>query len=116
MVLGEEPGGRGREGVLREQVIFDPGIGFGKLAEHNLEILRRGGEFRSAGRPLLFGASRKGFLGKLTGGTPDQRLGGSLGAAAAAVLSGANIIRVHDVKETVDLVRVLEAIEGPGLR
>lgn len=104
------------EGVLREQVIFDPGIGFGKLTEHNLEILRRGREFRSTGRPLLFASSRKSFIGKLTGEAPERRLGGSLGAAAAAVLNGANIIRVHDVKETADTVRVLEAVEGQGLR
>ncbi len=104
------------EGVLREQVIIDPGIGFGKLMEHNLEILRRGREFRSAGRPLLLGASRKGFIGKLTGEAPDRRLGGSLGAAAAAVLNGADIIRVHDVRETADMVRVLEAVGRPEIR
>ncbi len=98
------------QGLARDRMILDPGIGFGKLQEHNLEILDRLREMRCAGRPLLVGASRKGFIGRITGEPPAQRLGGSLAAAAVAVLNGANIIRVHDVRETVGLLRTLSAV------
>jgi dihydropteroate synthase len=97
-------------GLSRDRIILDPGIGFGKLLEHNLEILDRLREMRCSGRPLLIGASRKGFIGRITGEPPEQRLGGSLAAAALAALNGANIIRVHDVRETVGLLRTLNAI------
>ncbi len=97
-------------GLGRDRIILDPGIGFGKLLEHNLEILDRLREMRCSGRPLLIGASRKGFIGRITGEPPEQRLGGSLAAAALAALNGANIIRVHDVRETVGLLRTLNAI------
>ncbi len=99
-------------GLGRDRIILDPGIGFGKLMEHNLEILDRLREMRCAGRPLLVGASRKGFIGRITGEPPAERLGGSLAAAALAALHGANIIRVHDVRETVGLVRTLAAVMG----
>ena len=99
-------------GLGRDSIILDPGIGFGKLLEHNLAILGRLREFRCSGRPLLVGASRKGFIGKLTGETADQRLGGSLAAAAILVMNGASVVRVHDVKETVGLVRTLDAVRN----
>jgi len=99
------------QGLARDRIILDPGIGFGKLQEHNLEILDRLREMRCAGRPLLVGASRKGFIGRITGEPPAQRLGGSLAAAAVAALNGANIIRVHDVRETVGLLRTLRAVK-----
>lgn len=97
-------------GLSRDRIILDPGIGFGKLLEHNLEILDRLREMRCSGRPLLIGASRKGFIGRITGEPPEQRLGGSLAAAALAAMNGASIIRVHDVHETVSLLRTLGAV------
>ena len=97
-------------GVGAEQVVVDPGIGFGKRLEHNLAVLRGLGALRELGRPILVGASRKSFLGSLLGRSVQERLAGSLGAAVAALASGASILRVHDVAETCDLVRVLEAV------
>ena len=97
-------------GVKRSQLIFDPGIGFGKLSSHNLEIIRRCSELKSIGLPLLIGASRKNFIGELTKKPPSERLGGSL-AVVAAVYGCADIVRVHDVTETIDLVKVLDAIQ-----
>lgn len=101
-----------RDGLDRDRILLDPGIGFGKLMEHNLDILDRLREMRCSGRPLLVGASRKGFIGSITGEPASGRLGGSLAAAAMAALNGANIIRVHDVRETVGLIKVLNAIRG----
>jgi dihydropteroate synthase len=97
-------------GVKRDRVMLDPGLGFGKTIEHNLQILDRLREFRSFGRPILIGASRKGFIGKISG--PEGRLEGSLAAASAAIINGANIVRVHDVKETVRAVRLIDAIRS----
>ncbi len=98
-------------GVKKERVILDPGLGFGKTVEHNLQILNRLHEFRSLGMPILIGASRKGFIGKVSG-MDGGRLEGSLAAASAAVMNGANIVRAHDVKETVRAVRLIDAIRG----
>ena len=106
----ERMNGAAEAGLDRSKVILDPGIGFGKLPEHNLEILERLREFRCSGRPILLGASRKAFIGRITGELPDQRLGGSLAAAALAVMNGASIVRAHDVRETVSLVRTLNAV------
>ena len=97
-------------GVSREQLLVDPGIGFGKTAEHNLEILRRLPEFASLGAPLLVGASRKRFLGTILGLSAEERLEGSRAAHAAAALGGAHVIRAHDVRATVRMVRVIDAI------
>ncbi|MGQ9582947.1 MAG: dihydropteroate synthase [Thermoplasmatota archaeon] len=102
------------EGIDTERVILDPGIGFGKTVEHNLELLARLGEFRGLGRPLLVGVSRKSFLGKLLDLPVGERLEGSLAAAVAAVLNGATIIRAHDVRESVRAVRVADAILRAG--
>ena len=96
-------------GVKRNQLIFDPGIGFGKLSSNNLEIIRRCSELNSLGLPILIGASRKNFIGELTKKPPSERLGGSL-AVVAAVYGCADIVRVHDVTETVDLIKVLDAL------
>jgi dihydropteroate synthase len=101
-------------GVARSQIAVDPGIGFGKTVEHNLELLRRLTEFRELGCPVLIGASRKSFIGKLLDREPGERLWGSVGVAAWAVAQGANIVRVHDVAETVDVVRMIEAIRQAG--
>lgn len=99
-------------GIAADRIFIDPGIGFGKTFEHNLEILGRCSELRSIG-PLVIGASRKAFVGHLTGrASGSSRLSGSLAAVAAAARGGAVIVRVHDVPETVDFLRVLTAIEA----
>jgi len=97
-------------GVDREQLILDPGIGFGKTVVHNLTILDRLVELKELGPPLMVGASRKWFIGQVSGGDVDDRLAGSIAAAVAAVLGGADVVRVHDVAETVQAVRVAHAI------
>jgi dihydropteroate synthase len=103
-------------GIEAERIILDPGIGFGKTLEHNLQLLRGLPALAALGQPLLVGASRKNFIGRLLGAEPDQRLEGSLGAAVAAVLAGANLLRVHDVAETVKAVRVADAIRFGSAR
>lgn len=99
-------------GVPRARILVDPGIGFGKTLEHNLFLLRRLGELRVLGLPLLVGTSRKGFLGKLTGGKPAaERLAATLGSVATvAALGGADVVRVHDVAEARDTLAVTDAI------
>ena len=99
-------------GVAEEAIWLDPGIGFGKTVEHNLELIDRLGELRELGRPLVLGASRKSFIGKLTGREVDDRLGGSLAAAVVGSLRGADVLRVHDVRATREAVLVTEAITG----
>ncbi len=99
-------------GITPEQVVLDPGIGFGKGLEHNLTLLRHAGSLRALGRPVLVGTSRKTFVGQITGRPVERRLAGSLGSLAAAVTSGAALVRVHDVAETVDCLRTLQAIRG----
>jgi dihydropteroate synthase len=98
-------------GIGREQIAIDPGIGFGKTVEHNLELLARLGEFTTLGCPVLVGASRKSFLGKVTGRESGERLAGSLAAAALAIVRGARVVRVHDVAETRDVVRLVESVQ-----
>ena len=98
-------------GIPLEAIALDPGIGFGKTREHNIALLARLAEFASLGRPICLGVSRKGFLGKLLDRPLEQRLAGSLAAAAFALAQGAvQILRVHDVAETRDLVRVWEVL------
>ena len=97
-------------GIAAERIILDPGIGFGKTLEHNLQLLRGLPVLAALGQPLLIGVSRKAFIGKILDLDPDQRLEGSLAAAVAAVLAGANIVRVHDVAETRRAARVADAI------
>jgi dihydropteroate synthase len=99
-----------RCGVSDEQVIFDPGIGFGKTLEHNLQLLGSLRRFRQIGRPLLLGVSRKSFMGKLLGTEVDERLPAGLACASLATADGIAMIRVHDVPETVQAVRMTEAI------
>ena len=99
-------------GVRKENILIDPGIGFGKTYEHNLAILARCDEFRSIA-PVVIGASRKAFIGHITGQPGGKaRLAGSLAAVAAAARGCVSIIRVHDVPETVDFLKVLDAIEA----
>lgn len=97
-------------GIDKTKILIDPGIGFGKTLEHNLEILKRIKEFRGIAGGVVLGASRKSFIEHLTGAKPEERLGGSLSAAVVGALSGIDIVRVHDVKETkqaIDLVNAL---------
>jgi dihydropteroate synthase len=101
-------------GIPAERVIVDPGIGFGKSFDHNLEILRRQGSFHGLGRPLLLGFSRKAFLGKILGLPPGERLEGTIAAAVLSVERGAHILRVHDVGPVARAVRSTEAILGGG--
>jgi len=97
-------------GVDEERIALDPGIGFGKTLEHNLALINRLDRLHRLGRPVLAGLSRKSFIGALLGNEPGARLAGSLGAAVAAAVHGAHLLRVHDVKETVEALKVAEAI------
>jgi dihydropteroate synthase len=99
-------------GVAEERIWVDPGIGFGKTLEHNLELLRRLGELRDLGRPILVGTSRKSFIGKVDGSGPDERIGGTIASSVLAVAAGADMLRVHDVAEAVQATRVAAAILG----
>jgi dihydropteroate synthase len=108
--LRESLAAAGKAGIPEEKLIVDPGIGFGKTMEHNLEILARLREFRTLGRPLLVGVSRKSFLGKLTGLEAPDRALPSAGAAAWCIAQGADILRVHDVEETETVRIVVDAI------
>jgi dihydropteroate synthase len=101
-------------GVARERIALDPGIGFGKTLQHNLELLRGIPALAAYGYPVLIGVSRKRFIGEITGeAEPRERLGGSVTAAVWAVSAGAAIVRVHDVAATVQALAVAAAIEGP---
>ena len=97
-------------GVARERIVLDPGIGFGKSVEHNLDLLRRQRVLLALGQPLLVGWSRKSSLGAITGRDVSQRLAASVAAALAAVQAGASIVRVHDVAATVDALKVWGAV------
>ena len=99
-------------GIARERIVVDPGFGFGKTAAHNFQLLRRLKEFSSLDFPVLAGWSRKSTLGKLTGRPADERLAASLAAALLALQGGATILRVHDVKETRDVIAVWQAYQG----
>ncbi|MEA2076530.1 MAG: dihydropteroate synthase [Candidatus Marinimicrobia bacterium] len=98
------------KGVKEENIILDPGIGFGKRLEDNLNILKQLEEFRKIGFPLLIGASRKSMIGEITGAKVDKRLPGSLTIACMAALRGADMVRVHDVAETIQALKILEHI------
>jgi dihydropteroate synthase len=101
-----------RTGIARENIVLDPGIGFGKTAEQSIVCLARLGEFKRFGLPLLIGASRKRFINSVTPSPPDERIGGSIAAHLVAVQAGAAIVRAHDVAETVQALRVSAAIEA----
>ena len=101
-------------GLARTMLVVDPGFGFGKTVEHNVALLARLAEFRALGLPVLAGISRKSMLGALTGRTVDERLAASVAAAALACLNGADILRVHDVAETRDALRVAAAVREQG--
>jgi dihydropteroate synthase len=97
------------EGIAEDRVWLDPGIGFGKTVEHNLELIDRLDEIAAIGRPVVFGASRKSFLGKLTGRHVDERLAGTIATNIIAYERGARVFRVHDVAPTVDALAVAAA-------
>jgi dihydropteroate synthase len=99
-------------GIAEERIWVDPGIGFGKTLEHNLELLRRLRELRELGRPLVIGASRKSFIGKIDGSGVEERIGGSIAAATLAAAEGADVLRVHDVAETAQALRLAAAVLG----
>jgi dihydropteroate synthase len=101
-------------GIAEERVWLDPGIGFGKTADHNLELLRRLDEIVAIGRPVVIGTSRKSFLGKLLGGRPpDERLPGTIATNVMALERGASVFRVHDVAPVADALAIAAATFGP---
>ena len=100
-------------GIPDDMIVLDPGIGFGKTVEHNLEIIRRLKEFEWLGKPILIGPSRKAFIGKVLGDVPtSERLEGTASAIAIGIYNGANIIRVHDVKEMSRVAKIADALKG----
>ena len=99
-------------GVAEQRIWVDPGIGFGKTLEHNLELLRRLGEIRSLGRPICVGTSRKSFIGKITGRDAHDRLGGTIASNVLALANGAEVFRVHDVREVREALAVAEVLLG----
>jgi len=101
-------------GVPKEKVIVDPGIGFGKTADQNWEVMRRFSELRELGHPVLVGTSRKSFIGKLLDLPVTDRLEGTTATVVTAVLRGADIVRVHDVRQMVRAVRVADRMRRPG--
>ncbi len=110
--LGESLERAERAGISRERVAVDPGIGFGKTVEHNLLLLRSLVRFRELGSPVLLGASRKSFIGKVLGLEVGDRLEGTLAVSALAAAAGADIIRVHDAGANLRAVRMAEAVAG----
>lgn len=100
-------------GIAADQIILDPGIGFGKTVEQNLELLNRLGEIRSLGYPILLGPSRKSFIGYTLNLPPDQRVEGTAAAVAVGIVRGADLIRVHDVEEMARVARMTDAIVRP---
>ena len=97
-------------GLVKERVVIDPGFGFGKTAQHNLDLLRNLGEFKTLGYAVLAGLSRKSTLGQITGRPANERVPASIAAALLAVERGASIVRVHDVAATKDALAVLNAL------
>jgi dihydropteroate synthase len=99
-----------RAGIPDERIILDPGIGFGKTVSHNLELIRRLDEIRALGFPVLLGPSRKSFIGYTLDLPPDQRVEGTAAAVAVGITRGADIVRVHDVREISRVVKMTDAI------
>ena len=99
-------------GIAAERIWLDPGIGFGKTAAHNVELLRRLGELRELGRPLVAGTSRKSFIGRIDGSDASERLGGTIASSVLAAAEGAEVLRVHDVAEVGQAMAVATAVLG----
>jgi dihydropteroate synthase len=104
------------QGIDEQRIWVDPGIGFGKTVEHNLELHRRLGELAELGRPIVFGSSRKSFIGKLTGAEVDDRVGGTIASNVIAYANGARMVRVHDVGPMRQALTVAEAVINPRSR
>ena len=104
------------QGIAFERIVIDPGFGFGKTLQHNLSLLRRLDQFNRLGVPVLVGISRKSMLGMITGNPVDQRIHESVAAALIALINGATIVRVHDVKATKDALAVYTAIQEKEYR
>lgn len=98
-------------GIAEENIILDPGIGFGKRLEHNLEILRRLADFKSLGRPILLGTSRKSFIGQITKTPVGERLEGTIASTVIGIMNGADIVRVHDVRQVKRAAEIADAIK-----
>lgn len=99
-------------GIPADMIVIDPGIGFGKTFEHNIEILRRLSELKALDKPILIGTSRKSFIGKITGRGVTDRIFGTAASIAAAIMNGADMVRVHDVREMSEVARVIDAINA----
>ena len=110
--LAERIAGTVAGGIKKTQIAIDPGLGFGKSMEHNLQLLAELEQLRDLGCPILVGASRKSFIGQVLNRPVEQRLPGSLAAVAWAVLHGAHIVRVHDVAATADAVRLIASVKS----
>jgi len=100
-------------GIAADRIVIDPGFGFGKTLEHNLELLRQLRKL-SSGWPIMVGLSRKSFVGRITGRPAGDRVHGSVALAMLAVLNGARIVRVHDVGPTMDALKTVMAVQGLG--
>jgi dihydropteroate synthase len=101
-----------RAGIAEERIWIDPGIGFGKTVEHNLELVRRLGELHELGRPILVGTSRKSFIGRITSREVGDRLGGTIASNVLALAAGADMLRVHDVAEVAQALTVADVVIG----
>ena len=99
-------------GIDYHKIILDPGIGFGKTIDHNMEIMNNLDEFKGFGMPLLIGPSRKSFIGQILDAEPEKRLFGTAAVVAYGIIKGANIIRVHDVKEMGEIAKMMDAMIG----
>ena len=97
-------------GVAPDSILVDPGIGFGKSAEHNLQLINRLGSLSAIGKPILIGTSRKSFIGRLLGVPVEERIQGTSASVAASILRGAHVVRVHDVPEMIQVARLTDAI------
>ncbi len=98
------------QGISKQRILLDPGFGFGKTTAHNITLIQNLDRLAALGQPLLVGLSRKAVLGKLVGGDEQQRLHAGLAASVISVIKGAKIVRVHDVKATVDALKVVAAV------
>ena len=102
-------------GVNSERIIIDPGIGFGKTVDHNLAIIKHLYQFKTLGRPILVGPSRKSFIGKILDLDADQREEGTMASIAASILNGAHIVRVHNVRNAIRVSRIADAIKAVSI-
>jgi dihydropteroate synthase len=102
------------QGVAREQIVIDPGLDYAKTPQESIEVLRRLGELQQLDRPILLAVSRKYFIGMLTGASPDERLAGTLAAVEFGIGAGAHVVRVHDVAQVAEFLRVRGALRGEG--